>query len=179
MVDIVFFGSLRSVKLLEVVISKKIIPRDFEEARIINSKLFRVKNENFPYLIKTKSKKDIVNCVVIKNLNDLDFNKIKFYESVEYTLDEIKVEINNSIQKYNYFKFIKKNITNEEWIYEEWQRKFEESNCKAAFLWMKLYDKYKKNPGEAEKFWPDMQKKVNDELKKRRSKKSLSFFIKI
>ena len=107
MVDIVFFGSLRSVKLLEVVISKKIITRDFEKARIINSKLFRVKNENFPYLIKTKSKKDIVNCLVIKNLNDLDFNKIKFYESVEYTLDKIEVNINNSIQKYNYFKFIK------------------------------------------------------------------------
>ena len=167
MVDIVFFGSLRSVKLLEVVISKKIIPRNFEEARIINSKLFRVKNENFPYLIKTKSNNDIINCLVIKNLNDLDFNKIKFYESVEYKLDEIEVQIKHSIQKYNYFKFIKKNITDEEWIYEEWQKKFEESNCKAAFLWMKLYNKYKENPGEAEKFWSDMQKKVNDQLKKK------------
>ena len=118
-------------------------------------------------------------CLLQENLEYSYQGEIKFYESVEYTLDKIEVKINNSIQKYNYFKFIKKNITDEEWIYEEWQKKFEESNCKAAFLWMKLYDKYKKNPGEAEKFWPDMQKKVNDELKKRRSKKSLSFFIKI
>ena len=168
MTDLVFFGSLRSFNLLECVIDKKINPKNFENAIIKKAKLYRVNNENFPHLIKTNSNIDIVKCLVVKNLNDLDINKIKFYESVEYKLDIIEIEINNTIQKYNYFKFIKKNITDEEWIYEEWQRKFEESNCRAALLWMKLYDEYKENSGEAEKFWPDMQRMADGEINKKK-----------
>ena len=177
MTELVFFGSLRSVKLLEAVIDKKIDPKNIENAIIKNVKLFRVKNENFPYLIDTKNINDTINCIVIKNLNGLDIDKIQFYESVEYKLDIIEIEINNIIKKYNYFKYIKKNITGEKWIYEDWQKKFEESNCKAALLWMKLYDQYKENPGKAEKFWPDMQRKADDEINKIRSKKAPPFFI--
>ena len=176
MTELVFFGSLRSVKLLEAVINKKIYPKNIEDAIIRNVKLFRVKNENFPYLVNTKNSNDIINCIVIKNLNDLNIDKIQFYESVEYELDIIEIEINNVIKKYNYFKYVKKNITDEKWIYEDWQKKFEESNCKAALLWMKLYSQYKENPGKAEKFWPDMQRKADNEIKKRRSRKKTPSF---
>ena len=167
MTDLVFFGSLRSIRLLEIIINKKINPKKLEYAFIKKAKLFRVKNENFPYLIRTKNLIEEVRCLVVRNLDNEDFSKIQFYESVEYKLDKIKLEINKTIKKYNYFKFIKKNITDEEWVYEEWKKKFEETNCKAALLWMKLYDEYKESPGEAEKFWPDMQKQAADKINKK------------
>ena len=91
MKSLVFFGSLKSKKLLQSVIGTNLDHLKFFNGKIYNSKLYKVKNENFPYLEKTNSNYDIVKCTYIKGLLNQDFEKILFYESIEYKISEIEV----------------------------------------------------------------------------------------
>ena len=166
MKSLVFFGSLRSEKLLKVVLKKN----DLEylkiyNGKIFNSKLYKVKNENFPYLVKTNFAKDATNCIYIENLTSTDFKKILFYESIEYRISKITIKINTKNIFSNYFELIKKHKTSIEWSYEKWQPQFENYSCNAAKEWMFLFKKYKNNPKEAENYWKkiliDSKKNIN------------------
>ena len=156
--SLIFFGTLRSKKLLKTIINRNISSLNFQEGHINNGKLFQVKNENFPYLEITKKINDIVNCIYVKNLTLLDFQKIKFYESIEYEIKKIDIKINNKKLISHYFSLIAKNKSKKKWLYEEWEVNFEEYACIAAKKWMNLFDEFKNKPEEAESYWPQILK---------------------
>ena len=163
MKSLVFFGSLRSIKLLKVVLEKNNLDYlKIYNGKIFNSKLYKVKNENFPYLVKTNIIKDVTNCIYIENLTNLDFKKILFYESIEYKISKITIKIERGNTVSNYFELIKKNKTSIKWFYEEWQIQYEDWSCIAARKWMLLFNKYHNNPKEAENYW---QKILTDSKK--------------
>ena len=151
--SLIFFGSLRSKKLLKTVIGSNLKHLQFFEGKIYNAKLYTVKNENFPYLEKTESSNDIVNCTYIKGLLGEDFKKIFFYESIEYKISKITIYSNKKNIKTEYFELIKKNKTSKLWFYNVWKNSFEDLSCIAAKEWMKLYNNYKNNPENAEVYW--------------------------
>jgi len=164
--SLVFFGSLRSKKLLEIIIGNNTNHLEFFETSIKNYKLFKVKNENFPYLEFTKKSKDIVDFTYVKNLSIENFNRSLFYESVEYKLSKINIIINNCNIKNYFFELIKKNKTTVTWEYKKWKVKYEKFSCIAAKEWMLLFDEYKDSPEEAEVFWSEMLQKAKKKLKK-------------
>ena len=154
--SLVFFGSLRSKNLLKVVIGNSLNHLEFYNAKIYSSKLFKVKNENFPYLQKTNITNDFANCTYIKGLTTKDFEKILFYESIEYKINKITINIDKKNIDTYFFELIKKNKTSELWFFDKWKILYEEFSCIAAKEWMKLFSKYKDNPGDAEIYWQKM-----------------------
>ena len=97
--SIVFFGTLRSTKLLKIILNKNIKNNQFIKCVIRGSKLKKIYNEVYPCLLKTNNTNDIVKAMIINNLTNNDINRILFFESTEYQLNNIDVEINNSNQK--------------------------------------------------------------------------------
>ena len=164
--SLIFFGTLRSKKLLKSVIGKNIDHLQIIDSKLNKFKLFKVKNENFPYLNKTNSDKDIIKCTYIKNLTKDNFDKILFYESVEYKLSKINIFVSGKIIKANFFELINKNKTNINWSFEKWQIKYEEQSCIAAKEWMLLFNNYKNIPEKAELFWTKMKEKAKIKKKK-------------
>ena len=159
--SLIFFGSLRSKKLLRIVIRSNLNHLQFFDAKIYNAKLYNVKSENFPYLEKTNSKKDIVICTYIKGFSNEDFEKIFFYESIEYKINKITISLNNENVDTHFFDLIKKNKTSDTWFYETWKNSFEKFSCIAAKEWMNLFSEYKNNPEDAEVYWNKMLKDAN------------------
>ena len=158
--SLVFFGSLRSKKLLKIIINSNLKHLKLTSVKIFKAKLFRVRNENFPYLEKTNSQNDIVNCTYVENLKKEDFKKILFYESIEYEIKNIRICKKEKNINSHFFDLIKKNKTKENWTYEKWKNKYEKLSCVAAKSWMLLFNKYKNNPGEAEIYWQEILNKA-------------------
>lgn len=164
--SLIFFGSLRSKKLLKTVIGSDLNHLKFVDAKIYKSKLYKVKNENFPYLEKTESNTDFVNCTYINNLTKENIEKIFFYESIEYRISQIIISLNNENIKTHFFELIKKNKTSELWLFEKWKKSFEEFSCIAAKEWMELFIEYKHKPGDAEVYWQKMLEDAKVEINK-------------
>ena len=164
--SLVFFGSLRSKKLLQTVIGSNLNHLKFFNGRIHKSKLYTVKNENFPYLEKTSSNNNVVNCTYIEGLSKENFSKILFYESIEYKLSKIIISLDKKIVKTQFFELIKKNKTSQLWFYDRWRDLFEEHSCIAAKKWMLLFEEYKNKPEKAEVYWKKMLNNAKKEINK-------------
>jgi hypothetical protein len=163
--SLVFFGSLRSKKLLKNIIKCELDHLIFHDAKILKTKLFKVKNENFPYLEKMNSNNNIVNCTYIKGFTEQDLKRIIFYESIEYKISKINIVFDKKIVETNFFELIKKHKTLEEWSFNRWQIEFEELSCIAAKEWMSLYEEYKNDSSRAEVYWQKMIKNAKIKIK--------------
>ena len=164
MKTLVFFGSLRSNKLLRIVIGNNLNHLRIYEAKILNSKLYKVKNENFPYLMRSNSVKSLTQCTYIEGFTKEDFQRILFYESIEYKLRKIKISLKNIEKETYYFELIKKHKTNELWDFDKWKIKYEIFSCIAAKDWMSLFTEYKYKPVKAEIYWQKMLLKANKQI---------------
>ena len=160
MKTLIFFGSLRSIKLLQIVIGRDVEERSLNKGFIKNSRLYQVKNETFPYIELSNDFPEKVECLVVNDLQNEDIDKIQFFESTEYQLENIDCQINNEIKNYQYFKLIRPNKTQNSWTFQEWKKKFEDYDCECAKLWMELFDEYKHDSEKAEIFWPEMLTKL-------------------
>ena len=157
---LIFFGSLRSKKLLQIVLGKNLDNYHFKIGKINNANLYHVKNETFPYLQKNNKTNNSVECLIVENLSEQDLKRIQFFESIEYQLSDIYCEVDKRKYKFKYFKLIKPNQTLKKWDFQRWQSEFENYDCECAKLWMKLFDQYQNNSEEAEKYWPEILKKI-------------------
>ena len=165
MKTLVFFGSLRSNKLLRIVIGNNLNHLRIYEAKILNSKLYKVKNENFPYLHRANKIKDSTICTYIEGLTKKNFERILFYESIEYRLSKINISLKNINLETYFFELIKKHKTCKIWEFDKWKINYEKFSCIAAKDWMSLFPEYKNKPEKAEIFWQNMlfkaKKKIN------------------
>mgnify|MGYP001157502538 FL=1 len=157
---LIFFGSLRSKKLLQIVLGKSLDNYLFKTGKIKNANLYHVKNETFPYLQKNNKSNNSVECLIVENLSEHDLKRIQFFESIEYQLSDINCEVDKKKYKYKYFKLIKPNKTLKKWDFQSWQDEFENYDCECAKLWMNLFDQYQNKSEEAEKYWPEILKKI-------------------
>ena len=164
MKNLVFFGSLRSPELLKIVIGKDLKHLNIYEAKILNSKLFKVKNENFPYLKYSNLIKDLIQCTYIEGFTVEDFERILFYESVEYKLSKITICLGDKNKETFYFELIKKHKTNKLWVFDKWKIKYEKFTCIAAKDWMTLFSQYKNTPNEAEIYWQEILLKASKKI---------------
>lgn len=163
---IIFFGTLRSKKILKNVIGREVTSLQFTKCFIQSVKLKNIKNENYPGLYHTNNKSNIVEAVLVENLNKNDLKRIKFFESYEYVLDTIWVIIDGKKNIVNYFRpIIKKEITNKAWSYTKWKKTHEKFDAECAYLWMDMYKNYSQ-PIDVEQFWPDILAQAKKNLKK-------------
>ena len=77
---LIFFGSLRSKKLLQIVLGKNLDNHLFKIGKIKNANLYHVKNETFPYLQKNNKSNNSVECLIVENLCEQDLKRIQFFD---------------------------------------------------------------------------------------------------
>ena len=121
---ILFFGTLRSKKVLKNVLLENLENFNFKECYIKSAKLKKVVNETYPALFYTNNPLDIVEAVIIEYLEESHLKKILFFESWEYKIENIEVYVDNKKILVKYLKESKKTlISDEDWNYYQWKKK--------------------------------------------------------
>ena len=152
-----FYGTLRSLPVLETVIGRPSSGLVFQEAFVPHSELRLVMNESFPVIIFDPKYKGVQGTLV-KGLSNEDISRILFFEDVEFIPQKLvaKVEEKNVEAKY----FSQKGVrpSGESWSFEKWKNNDEELSILTAELWMNLYGKYAAE--EADQYWSDIKNKA-------------------
>ena len=149
-----FYGTLRSIPILETVIGHKSDYLEFIPSFAPQSELRLVINESFPVMIFNDSYEG-VHGTLVKGLNGEDVNRILFFEDVEFTPQQLGLEINGEIEQASYFSQQGVRPSEELWSFDEWQQKDERLSIVTAELWMELYGKY--SAEEADRYWNDVK----------------------
>ncbi len=152
-----FYGSLRSLRVLQAVIGNQTDHLSFHSAFAPKSSLRTVINENFP-VITFDDQYEGVNGTLVKGLQEEDILRILFFEDVEFTPQKLMVELNGEVEEASYFSEQKVKPSNTPWVYEDWKQDYEDLSVITAEIWMELYGKY--SAEEADQYWEDVKKQA-------------------
>jgi len=97
-----FYGTLRSIPILETVIGHQSNYLQFTPAFAPKSELRLVLNETFPVIVFHDSYAG-VHGTLVKGLNGEDINRILFFEDVEFTPQQLNLEVKGEIEQASYF----------------------------------------------------------------------------
>ena len=124
-----FYGTLRDHEVREAVIGDQAKQLNLVDGYLIGYKLFRVKNTNYPLIVRKKSSSNKINGLVASGLDKLVIGKLDTFEGKNYTRAEVSVFRNIDNQEIMAEIYVPKKTLQytEEWTYEYWhkyQRKF-------------------------------------------------------
>ena len=152
-----FYGTLRSISVLEKVIGKTSNHLNIIPAFAPKSELRLVIDENFPVIIFGDNYMG-VDGILVKGLTDDDIARIRFFEDVEFAPKIMSVEAGGKHQKAEYFSQKGVEPSMNPWFYEEWKEQDEALTLVTTELWMQLYGKY--TAEEADQYWNDVKKQA-------------------
>ena len=152
-----FYGTLRSISVLEKVIGKTSNHLDIIPAFAPKSELRLVIDENFPVIIFGDNYTG-VDGILVKGLTDDDIARIRFFEDVEFAPKIMSVETDGKHLEAKYFSQKGVEPSMDLWFYEEWKEKDEALTLVTTELWMQLYGKY--TAEEADQYWNDVKKQA-------------------
>ena len=145
-----FYGTLRSISILEKVIGGKTDHLKIIPAFAPKSELRLVVNENFPVIIFGENYSGVEG-IVVKGLREEDIARIRFFEDVEFSPKTMIIDIGGIQEEVNYFSQKGVDPSLDHWIYDEWKEKEEALSLVTTDLWMQLYEKY--TAEEADQYW--------------------------
>ena len=152
-----FYGTLRSISILEKVIGKTSNHLDIIPAFAPKSELRLVIDENFPVIIFGDNYMG-VDGIVVSGLTDDDIARIRFFEDVEFAPKIMSVETDGKYSEAKYFSQKGVEPSMDPWFYDEWKEKDEALTLLTTELWMQLYGKY--TAEEADQYWNDVKKQA-------------------
>ena len=152
-----FYGTLRSISVLEKVIGKTSNHLDIIPAFAPKSELRLVIDENFPVIIFGDNYMG-VDGIVVSGLTDDDIARIRFFEDVEFAPKIMSVETDRKYSEAKYFSQKGVEPSMDPWFYDEWKEKDEALTLVTTELWMQLYGKY--TAEEADQYWNDVKKQA-------------------
>ena len=152
-----FYGTLRSISVLEKVIGKTSNHLDIIPAFAPKSELRLVIDENFPVIIFGDNYMG-VDGIVVSGLTDDDIARIRFFEDVEFAPKIMSVETDGKHSEAKYFSQKGVEPSMDPWFYDEWKEKDEALTLVTTELWMQLYGKY--TAEEADQYWNDVKKQA-------------------
>ena len=152
-----FYGTLRSISVLEKVIGKTSNHLDIIPAFAPKSELRLVIDENFPVIIFGDNYMG-VDGIVVSGLTDDDIARIRFFEDVEFAPKIMSVETDGKYSEAKYFSQKGVEPSMDPWFYDEWKEKDEALTLVTTELWMQLYGKY--TAEEADQYWNDVKKQA-------------------
>ena len=152
-----FYGTLRSISILEKVIGGKTDHLKIIPAFAPKSELRLVVNENFPVIIFGENYSGVEG-IVGKGLREEDIARIRFFEDVEFSPKTIIIDIGGIQEEVNYFSQKGVDASLDPWFYDEWKEKEETLSLVTTDLWMQLYGKY--TAEEADQYWNDVKKQA-------------------
>ena len=124
-----FYGTLRDHEVREAVIGDQAKQLNLVDGYLIGYKLFRVKNTNYPLIVREKSSSNKINGLVATGLDKQVTGKLDTFEGKNYTRAEVSVFRNTDDEEIMAEIYMPKKTLqySEEWTYENWhkyQRKF-------------------------------------------------------
>ena len=152
-----FYGTLRSISILEKVIGGKTDHLKIIPAFAPKSELRLVVNENFPVIIFGENYSGVEG-IVVKGLREEDIARIRFFEDVEFSPKTMIIDIGGIQEEVNYFSQKGVDPSLDPWSYDEWKEKEEALSLVTTDLWMQLYGKY--TAEEADQYWKDVKKQA-------------------
>ena len=152
-----FYGTLRSISVLEKVIGKTSNHLDIIPAFAPKSELRLVIDENFPVIIFGDNYRG-VDGILVSGLTDDDIARIRFFEDVEFAPKTMSVETDGKHSEAKYFSQKGVEPSMDYWFYDEWKEKDEALTLVTTELWMQLYGKY--TAEEADQYWNDVKKQA-------------------
>ena len=124
-----FYGTLRDPEVREAVIGDRAKQLNLFDGYLIGYKLFRVKNTNYPLILRDKSSSNKINGLVAMGLDKQVIRKLDMFEGKNYSRAEVSVFCNTDNKVIMAEICVPKKTLQyaEEWTYENWhkyQRKF-------------------------------------------------------
>ena len=124
-----FYGTLRDHEVREAVIGDRAKQLNLVDGYLIGHKLFRVKNTNYPLIVKDNSSSNKINGLVAMGLDKQVIRKLDMFEGKNYSRAEVSVFRNIDNEKIMAEIYVPKKTLQytEGWTYENWhkyQRKF-------------------------------------------------------
>jgi ADP-ribose pyrophosphatase len=145
-----FYGTLRSLPILETVIGRFSSDLIFQDAFVPHSELRIVINESFPVIIFDPQYKGVKGTLVT-GLNNEDISRILFFEDVEFTPQKLVARVDGRKVEAKYFSQQGVRPSKESWSFKKWKKNEEKLSILTTKLWMELYGKY--SAEEADKYW--------------------------
>ena len=152
-----FYGTLRSIPILETVIGHKSDYLELIPSFAPRSELRLVINESFPVIVFNDNYAG-VRGTLVKGLNGDDINRILFFEDVEFTPQQLDLEVNGEIEQSSYFSQKGVRPSDKSWLFDEWRQKDERLSIVTTELWMELYGKY--SAEEANLYWNEVKQEA-------------------
>ena len=124
-----FYGTLRDHEVREAVIGDRAKQLNLVDGYLIGYKLFRVKNTNYPLIVRDNSSSNKIDGLVAMGLDKQVIRKLDMFEGKNYSRAEVSVFRNIDNEKINAEIYVPEKTLQytEEWTYENWykyQRKF-------------------------------------------------------
>ena len=86
-----FYGTLRDHEVREAVIGDQAKQLNLVDGYLIGYKLFRVKNTNYPLIVREKSSSNKINGLVATGLDKQVIRKLDMFEGKNYSRSEVSV----------------------------------------------------------------------------------------
>ena len=134
-----FFGLLRDEDMREVVLGRSLPRRHFRAAHLCDARLVTLRNETYPVLVPAPGQR--VPGVVAEGLAEPDIDRIVFFESVEYALTAVTVELaGGDVLEAQIFTMTERaGVLDEPWRFKDWQDRHKARDLHQARLWMALH----------------------------------------
>lgn len=128
-----FYGTLRHVPLLEIVLGRALAVGEMSRAMVQGFSVRNVQNEDFPIIIQDDSASQAEG-LILRDLSEVDVARLNFYEGgFDYQLRQIAVQSDRgSEQAQVYFPEPGKWTPVDQWSLTSWQEKWGELTCFAA-----------------------------------------------
>ena len=124
-----FYGTLRDHVVREAVIGDQAKQMNLVDGYLIGYKLYRVKNTNYPLIVRDKSSSNKINGLIATGLDKEMLRKLDMFEGKNYSRSEVSAfrTIDNEEIMAEIYMAKKTLQYTEAWTYENWhkyQRKF-------------------------------------------------------
>jgi hypothetical protein len=134
-----FFGLLRDMDMLELVIDRRPPAQAIPRARLGDARLVRLREETFPMLVRSPG--EWVPGVIVEGLTGADVERIHFFESVEYEPCAVEVELleGGRAEALAFAATTRVGHDDVAWRFEDWVARHKARDLREAELWMAFF----------------------------------------
>jgi len=156
-----FYGTLRHIPLLEIVLGRPLAHEDMQEGRAEGYSVCAVKDADFPEIVfGGKGAAGII----VRGLSEVEVARLNFYEGgFDYALTPIEITTDTGAETAHvYFPVPGKLVTDGQWSFETWQQKWGALVCLTATEAMSFFGV--KNHEELDFMFPMMRARAAAKL---------------
>ena len=119
-----FYGTLRDEEVREIVIGDHIKQFNLIDGYLIGYKLFRVKNANYPLILRDPSSKAKIFGLIATGIDEKIVKILDIFEGKNYSRAEVVAfQVCDDTEVISEIYMPKRSLQySEEWIYEDWYR---------------------------------------------------------